>query len=98
VKEKLIPNIPKNSMVFSDNAPYHCVRVGKPRSKCAVNAETVSRFRRQEVASGAGLMKHQLYKLSGLKMPGEKTYMIHRILNTCEHMALELPELRCHSH
>jgi hypothetical protein len=37
MKEKVIPNIPRKTVVVSDNAPYLCIQVDKPTTYYAVD-------------------------------------------------------------
>lgn len=42
LKEKLLPNIPNNSVIVLDNAPYHSVQEDKTPTKSSLKKDIVS--------------------------------------------------------
>jgi hypothetical protein len=47
--EKLIPNLPAQSVIGLDNAPYHCLQIDKPPSAYAIKTNMVSWLRKKGV-------------------------------------------------
>jgi hypothetical protein len=48
-KETLIPNMPEETVVVFDSAPFHYVQADKLQSEYTVKAELTSRLRRQKI-------------------------------------------------
>lgn len=47
--EKLLPNIPANSVIVLDNAPYHCVQEDKIPTKSSLKKDMVAWLTRKGV-------------------------------------------------
>jgi hypothetical protein len=82
-------------VVVFDNAPYLCIQVNKHPSKYLVKADDFMASKAAESCDASMRKYHQLYKLTELKRPKEKTYRSDQILNTCGHVVLRLPPYNC---
>ena len=95
VDEKLIPNLPPNSVVVTDNAPYHSIQVDKPPTKYALNSDIKEWLRRKRVKFDEGLHKVDLYDLIVKHRPQEKTFRVDHRLSEYGHTVLRLPPYMC---
>lgn len=63
VKEKLLPNLPKNSMVVADNAPYHNAQVDPAPNSNSKKAEMIEWLTKHDIQFHHSMLKPQLYQL-----------------------------------
>jgi hypothetical protein len=57
--EKLIPNLPAQSVIVLDNAPYHCLHIDKPPSAYAIRADMISCLRKKVVNCNETMRKNE---------------------------------------
>lgn len=63
VMEKLIPNLPDNSVVVIDNAPYHNMQVNKAPASASKKIEMVKWLTDKGIPFDSNMLKPQLYNL-----------------------------------
>jgi hypothetical protein len=72
---QLIPNLPANSVVVIDNAPYH----NKQQDKCPTSATTKREMqewlRSKNIPFGNDLLKPQLYEVIKMNKPRYNNYL-----------------------
>ncbi|KAJ4427079.1 hypothetical protein ANN_24694, partial [Periplaneta americana] len=95
VREKLLTNLPPQSVVALDNAPYHNVEENKAPSKYAVKTEMVSWLQHQGAVCDMTMRKEQLYEMVLLKKSKEKNFKIDQILKAYGHSVIRLPPYMC---
>jgi hypothetical protein len=78
--EKLSPNLPAQSVIVLDNAPYHCLQINKPPSAYAIKADMISWLRKKGVNCNKTVRKNELYNLILPLEPNEKIYKIDHML------------------
>ncbi|XP_031836267.1 uncharacterized protein LOC116428588 isoform X2 [Nomia melanderi] len=89
--ELLLPNIPPNTVVVMDNAPYHSVEMNKPPNKYAKKADMLSWLEQNNVPHTEKMKQYELAELIARNKPTKKTYKIDEILKSYGHSILRLP-------
>lgn len=91
VQNKLIPNLPGNSVIVVDNASYHNVQKNKPPSISSTKAEMQSWLRNKNIYFSETMLKVQLYELIKSHKPQHKEFVIDELLGKHGHSVLRLP-------
>ena len=91
VKEKLIPNLPPNSVLVIDNAPYHSIEINKAPSSNAKKADIMRWLQESRIPFSTDMLKPQLIKLVHLHKARLRRYKIDEELNNYGHSVLRLP-------
>ena len=91
LQEMLIPNLPPNSVLVIDNAPYHNVQVEKCPTMSTRKEEMREWLRRKNIAFTEDMLKIDLYSLIKLHKPRFKIYEIDQIMAEKGHSVLRLP-------
>jgi hypothetical protein len=77
---QLIPNLPANSVVVIDNAPYH----NKQQDKCPTSATTKREMqewlRSKNIPFGNDLLKPQLYEVIKMNKPRYNNYLFNEFV------------------
>lgn len=88
---KLIPNLPQNSVLVIDNAPYHNVELNPaPNSSCR-KADMMDWLTLHAIPFHSKMLKPELYSLIKLRKPAFKTFKIDALLSQHGHSVLRLP-------
>ncbi|XP_039285343.1 uncharacterized protein LOC120351576 [Nilaparvata lugens] len=95
VKEKLVPNLPPNSIVVMDNAPYHSVLAEKVPTKYSVKKDMIDFLQKKGVECDMTMRKEQLVPLIQLHKPREKTFRIDKYISSFNHTVIRLPPYMC---
>ncbi|XP_053618380.1 uncharacterized protein LOC128679904 [Plodia interpunctella] len=90
INEKLMPNIPQNSVIVMDNAAYHSVREEKKPTMASTKPTMQEWLRRHNVPFDEKLRKDDLYKLIKSHFT-EDIYKIDEVLKRNGHEVLRLP-------
>ncbi|XP_061716757.1 uncharacterized protein LOC133524644 [Cydia pomonella] len=88
--EKLLPNIPPNSVIIMDNAAYHSVREDKKPTMASTKASMQAWLRRHNVSFDDKLRKCDLLQLIKREFT-EDIYKIDELLKKNGHEVLRLP-------
>lgn len=91
LKEKLIPNLPPNSIVVTDNAPYHNKQIDKAPTSSSRKCEMVAWLECKKIAFQSNLLKPQLYEIIKNHKRAHIVYKFDRLLLEHGHIALRLP-------
>lgn len=91
IREKLIPNLPSNSVLVIDNAPYHNVQLNRAPTSNSRKAEMVNWLLEHNVPCSESMLKPQLHALIQMNKPRFKTFKIDSILAESGHSTLRLP-------
>ncbi|XP_045495965.1 uncharacterized protein LOC123694545 [Colias croceus] len=94
INESLIPNIPKNSIIVMDNAPYHNMEYSKPPNMTAKKEEMQLWLTENNIEFDENFTKAELYELIKKHKP-EKNYVIDNMLNCHGFEVLRLPPYNC---
>lgn len=96
IKERVIPNLPDDSVVVIDNAPYHGEQVDKAPSKRATKRFMVDWLQSHgETYEEKTTRKAVLYEAIQRLKPPEKIYKIDNLLKEKGHTVLRLPPYMC---
>lgn len=90
INEKLMPNIPPNSVIVMDNAAYHSVREEKKPTMASTKSAMQEWLRRHNVPFDDKLRKDALIKLIKSNFT-EEIYKIDELLKRNGHEVLRLP-------
>jgi transposase len=91
LEDKLIPNIPPNTVLVIDNAPYHNIQSDKAPTSNSKKVEMQLWLDRKRIAYSEGMLKPQLYKLIKQAKGNHKNFLIDEILQRHGHSVLRLP-------
>lgn len=91
VQEKLVPNLPANSVLVIDNAPYHNKQIDKCPTSSTRKEDMQKWLRGKNISFRADMLKPELYNLIKASKPQYKTYAIDQCLKEKGHDVLRLP-------
>lgn len=91
VREKLIPNLPPNSVVVFDNAPYHNVSLNKAPTSNTPKEEMKKWLDKEEIPYSQDMLKPTLYELIKTAKPRKVKYSVDQIFENAGHIPLRLP-------
>ncbi|XP_054259724.1 uncharacterized protein LOC128984429 [Macrosteles quadrilineatus] len=91
LEELLIPNLPANSVVVVDNAPYHNTVIEKVPNSGSTKQEMRNWLDKMNIAYTNDMLKPTLYALICRNKPAYKKYEIDEILSKHNHTCLRLP-------
>lgn len=92
--EKLIPNLPHNSLVVIDNAPYHSTQTDKPPVSSSLKSEMQSWLRKNNISFEEKMTKPELYHKILINKPPKK-YIVDELMREHGHEVLRLPPYHC---
>lgn len=92
--EKLITNLPDNSVVVMDNARYHTIQENKPPCTGSKKAEIQQWLQEKGIAFLQDMTKAELLEIVRRNKP-EPDYKADRILREHGHTVLRLPPYHC---
>ncbi|CAH2088707.1 unnamed protein product [Euphydryas editha] len=94
LQEKLIPNLPANSLVVMDNAPYHTVKLNKAPTLSSTKAEMQNWIINKGLSYLPTMVKAQLYEI--IKEHKEAPiYEADQMLQAHGHKVARLPPYHC---
>lgn len=91
---KLLPNIPKNSVIVIDNAPYHSVELNKAPISSSLKSEMETWLREKNIEYDPRSTKVVLYDIIKTKKDRFRKYEIDTIAELAGHTFLSL-QLQC---
>nr|XP_053608001.1 uncharacterized protein LOC128673871 [Plodia interpunctella] len=92
--EKLIPNLPPNSIVVIDNAPYHSKQLNKPPTMAARKQDMQNWLSERNITFDPRMTKAELNYIIIRNRP-EKEYLVDKLLEESGHEVLRLPPYQC---
>lgn len=94
LRDKLIPNLPPNSLVVMDNAPYHTVKLNKAPTLSSTKAEMQNWITNKGLSYLPTMVKAQLYEI--IKEHKEvPIYEADQLLEASGHKVARLPPYHC---
>ncbi|XP_035219486.1 uncharacterized protein LOC118192598 [Stegodyphus dumicola] len=93
--EKLIPNLPKDSIVVIDNAPYHSVQLNKPPNSSHNKQSIMDWLTSNNIVYSPNMRKIELLNIVKEHLPLKKTYKFDVMLEEHGFTALRLPPYHC---
>jgi transposase len=94
-EEKLIPNLPQNSVVVIDNAPYHSIQLNKVPNSSNRKQEIMDWLASNNIPCSSDLRKIELLDLVKRNQPRTKLYKFDTMLQDNGFTALRLPPYHC---
>lgn len=95
LKEKLLPNIPPNSVICMDNAPYHTKVLNPKPSKYATKKQLSEWLEKKQIPHNLQMRKTELFELVDANAPPTKKYCIDELLKEKGHDVLRIPPYHC---
>nr|XP_022913139.1 uncharacterized protein LOC111423981 [Onthophagus taurus] len=91
ITDQLLPNLPDNSVLVIDNAPYHNKQVNKCPTSTTRKMEMADWLRRRNINFCPQMTKPELYNIIKQNKPRYKEYELDKLLNDRNHDVLRLP-------
>lgn len=91
IRGKLIPNIPENSVIVIDNAPYHNVQLNPAPTSSTLKANMIQWLSERNIHYSTDMLKPELYSIIKGNKPKYKLFKIDSILAEAGHSVLRLP-------
>lgn len=91
LKDKLIPNLPQNSVIVMDNASYHNVFSNPAPTSSSSKADMIKWLLEHGIPFHNTLLKPELYALIKSHKPSYNTYKVDLLLSEHGHSVLRLP-------
>lgn len=91
LRTQLIPNLPNNSVLVIDNAPYHNKLVEKPPNSNSRKAVMIAWLIKHNISYDAALTRPELYEIIKPHKERFTEFAIDRILKEHGHSVLRLP-------
>ena len=91
IEEKLVPNLPANSVLVIDNASYHNVQLEKTPTSNSTKRDMQDWLTRHAIPFRPDMVKAELYEVVKMYKSNFKTYLIDQILQSQGHLVLRLP-------
>jgi transposase len=95
-KEQLIPNIPANTVIVMDNAPYHSVQVDRAPTNANRKQDMIDWLVRHGVVADHTMSKGRLLGLIHCNKPITPLYHIDEVAKSYGHEVIRLPPYHCH--
>lgn len=89
--EKLIPNLPPNCIVVTDNAPYHNIQLQKAPNCNSRKADMIDWLISKNIPFSQNLRKPQLYEIIKNNKKRHIVYKFDHLLEVNGHVPLRLP-------
>lgn len=83
-QEKLLSNIPLNSVIIMDNTQYHSVRINKPPSKRSTKEGMIEWLLNKGIDCSQSIQKFELIELINQNKPKETLYKAHETIKLHE--------------
>ncbi|KAG8193437.1 hypothetical protein JTE90_005084 [Oedothorax gibbosus] len=91
VEEKLIHNIPPNSVICTENASYHTKVLDPVPSKYSTKKKLIEWLVEKNIVHNPNTRKTELYDLVQANAPPAKKYYIDELFKTNGHDVLRIP-------
>lgn len=94
LNEKLILNLPKNSIVVIDNAPYHSTQSVKAPTSATLKGDMQQWLRDNNIPFDEKIRKRELYHIIKKAKP-PKQYIVDDLMKRHGHEIVRLPPYHC---
>ena len=91
MREKLLPNLPPNSVIVVDNASYHNVQLNPAPTSSSRKLEMQLWLRERNIQFEPDMLKPQLYDIIKHNKDKHKTFAIDEMVERLGHVILRLP-------
>ena len=95
-EESLLKNIPPNSVIAMDNAPYHSVIKDKAPTMDSKKEEMVNWLKRRNIPLTEDMKKAELMELVLINKPKFPVYIVDEWAESYGHKVIRLPPYHCH--
>lgn len=95
-EEKLLHNLPDNSVIVMDNAPYHSVILDKAPTMAARKSELIDWLKAHNIEVQDDMRKGELIHLVKQNKPQFPVYVIDELARRHGHKVIRLPPYHCH--
>ena len=94
-QEKLLPNMPANSILVIDNAPYHSMQEERAPTTATRKGDMITWLQSKNIPFVPDMLKSELYEIIKKHKPREKKYEIDRMAREHGHTVVRLPPYHC---
>lgn len=94
-QSQLLPNIPNNSVIIMDNAPYHSMLQEKLPTSTSRKAEMIEWLNCHGISCSLIMLKHDLYEIVKQHKKEKQRYVIDEIASQNGHSIIRLPPYHC---
>lgn len=91
LQEKLIPNLPPQSVVVMDNAAYHNAQINKVPTSSSRKEELITWLHQNNVLFSETMLKPELLLLVKMAKSDNNRFVVDELLQKHNHTALRLP-------
>ncbi|XP_034194575.1 uncharacterized protein LOC117610854 [Osmia lignaria lignaria] len=91
IQEKVLPNIPENTVIVMDNVSYHSVQINKPPTKYATKTAMLNWLIKNNIPCNDQMRRYELHELIEKNKPQNKIFKIDEIIKAHGHTTLRLP-------
>lgn len=91
VTEKLLPNVPQNSIIVMDSTPNNSIEPNRAPTEYATKATMIAWLEKNNILFSPQMLKVELFNLIKKFKSNEKSYQIDELLKAKGYMVLRLP-------
>lgn len=95
IQEHLLPNIPPQSVIVLDNAPYHSKILDKVPTRYSTKPTMLAWLQKNNIVHDSRSRKADLIEIINQHKPQEKIYRADATLQAHGHIVLRLPPYMC---
>ncbi|XP_049835112.1 uncharacterized protein LOC126278880 [Schistocerca gregaria] len=93
--EKVLRNLPPNSVIVMDNAPYHNRQTEKTPTKFYTKVRMLEWLRPKNIPCDESMRKDELYGKVRANKPAEKSFAVNLLAENKGHQVLRSPPYNC---
>ena len=93
--DKCPPNIPENSLIIIDNAPYHSMHTEKAPTTATKKADMIKWLQEKKITCYPDFLKSEIYEIIEQHKPRENKYLIDQIAAKHGYTVVRLPPYHC---
>ncbi|XP_072401180.1 uncharacterized protein [Diabrotica undecimpunctata] len=91
LQEHLLPNLPANSVLVFDNAPYHSIQLERAPTSNSNKNQMIEWLMQKNISFTPSALKPELYEIIKYHKPHHVKYKFDEILRAHGHIPLRLP-------
>ncbi|XP_049793781.1 uncharacterized protein LOC126203495 [Schistocerca nitens] len=93
--EKVLPNLPPNSVIVMDNAPYHNRQTERTPMKFDTKVRMLEWLQCRNIPCDESMRKDELYAKVRANKPAEKSFAVNLLAESKGHQVVRSPPYNC---
>ncbi|XP_049797477.1 uncharacterized protein LOC126214874 [Schistocerca nitens] len=93
--EKVLPNLPPNSVIVMDNAPYHNRQTERTPTKFDTKVRMLEWLQRRNIPCDESMRMDELYAKVRANKPAEKSFAVNLLAESKSHQVVRSPPYNC---